>query len=121
MAQAKVSDRPPLAAIVGANVYRLRVLRLPKMSQKALANAAGVALNTVAMVEAARDPSRLQNSVRLDTIEALAGALGVEAAELLAWDEATRVYLDANPSHLKAVAGSGRGGGGQVPLMRAAH
>jgi hypothetical protein len=51
MAQAKVSDRPPLASIVGANVFRLRVLRLPKMSQQALANAAGVALNTVALVE----------------------------------------------------------------------
>ncbi|MGZ5292889.1 MAG: helix-turn-helix domain-containing protein [Actinomycetota bacterium] len=90
MAQAKVSERPPLASIVGANVYRLRVLRLPKMSQGQLARAAGVAVNTVAMVEAARDPARRQNSVRLDTMEALADALGVDPSDLLAWDEATR-------------------------------
>ena len=89
MAQVKTAERPPLASIVGANVYRLRVLRLPKMSQEALANAAGLGINTVALIEAARDPDRPQNAVRLDTLEAIANALGVDPVELLRWDSTT--------------------------------
>jgi hypothetical protein len=38
----------PSTAIVGANVYRLRVLRLPKLSQDGLANLSGVSVETIA-------------------------------------------------------------------------
>lgn len=93
-----VVERPPLATVVATNVYRLRVMRVPKWSQDRLAEAAGVGVNTLQLIEAARDPAHHQPRVRLDTIERLATALGVEPAELLRWDHTTRAYLQGRSS-----------------------
>jgi transcriptional regulator with XRE-family HTH domain len=81
--------------VVGTNVYRLRVMKVPKWSQDRLAEAAGVAINTVALIEQARDPAKPQSMIRLDTLERLASALGVAPADLLREDGATRAMLHA--------------------------
>jgi DNA-binding Xre family transcriptional regulator len=83
-----------LSTIVGANVHGLRVLTVPKLSQDDLARRAGIHVETVRMIEAARDPSKRQLDVRLSTIRALADALGVQPADLLAYDSPTRVWLN---------------------------
>jgi transcriptional regulator with XRE-family HTH domain len=91
MAQPEVEDRPALSVVVAANVYRLRVLKIPKWSQGRLAQEAGVDISTIQNIEGPRDPSKRANSPQLDTIEKIADALGIEPAELLVWDpEATR-------------------------------
>jgi hypothetical protein len=43
-------ERRPAVAIVGANVYRLRVLRMPKLSQEDLHERSGVATETIAVI-----------------------------------------------------------------------
>lgn len=84
----------PIASVFGANVYRYRVLRLPKMSQDALAKAAQRDRNTIAQIEAARDPSKAGANPTLETMEAIADVLGVRVADLLRLDEQTmRVIL----------------------------
>ena len=59
-----------------ANVQRLRSKR--KMSQKALADKVGISVSYVSMLE------RGQRSPQLETVEALAGALGTTPQKLLA-------------------------------------
>ncbi len=86
---------PPPMAIVGANVYRLRVMRIPKLSQEALAEKAGVALNTLTAIEAARDADRPQPNPKINTLQAIADALGVSLAELFRQDSDTRVSVKA--------------------------
>jgi transcriptional regulator with XRE-family HTH domain len=63
------------------------------MSQEELSRRSGVALNTIAVLEAARDPAKAPkaNSPKLVTLELLAEALGCEPWDLLRWDSATRV------------------------------
>jgi transcriptional regulator with XRE-family HTH domain len=97
-------ERPPLALIVAANVFRLRKAR--DLTQEKLAYAAGVSREVVRRLEGSRDDLEGLGGLRLSTIEGLAAALGVEPARLLEWDpEATRVYLQrkARLSHLVAV------------------
>ena len=114
-------ERPPTAAILGANVYRRRVLRLPKMSQEKLAEVSGVAVNTIYEIEAGRDPERAtSNSPQLNTLEKLAAGLGCEPADLLRWEpEATRANLKGK-RHLSAIDGGRTGPRDviQAPLLR---
>jgi transcriptional regulator with XRE-family HTH domain len=117
-------DSPRLATIVGANVYRLRVLRLPRLSQERLAEVAGVGLETIRLIEAARDPRRAVPSARLDTLDKIADALGVEPAELFRYDSDTRAYLNGESSTLRLIHGSHARpkvpAAQQLPLMRSA-
>lgn len=71
--------------VVGANLYRLRVLRVPKPSAPAVAAAAGVGKNTLQKLEAARDPAKAQktNQPKLDTLVKLANYYGVAVSDLL--------------------------------------
>lgn len=118
MAQATEEiERPALRVVLGTNVYRLRVMKLPKMSQGDLADRAGLSEETVRLLEQGRDPSRKGLSVRLDTIDAIADALEVDPAELLRWDDATRVFLTGNPPSLELVQGGGKGGRSQPPIL----
>jgi DNA-binding Xre family transcriptional regulator len=88
--QSPETERPPLATIVGANVYRLRVLKIPVWSREKLATLAGLNKDTIRVIEEARDPERESSSnLRLSTLEAIAAALGVEPVELLRWDSTT--------------------------------
>jgi transcriptional regulator with XRE-family HTH domain len=89
MAQPEIEERPGLAVIVAANVYRLRVLKVPKWSQGRLATEADVDIKTIQNIENARDPSKRSNYPQLDTIEKIAIGLGVDPSELLVWDPAT--------------------------------
>jgi transcriptional regulator with XRE-family HTH domain len=89
MAQVTPDDRPALATIVAANVYRLRVLKVPKWSQGKLATLSGLSRETIRVIEDGRDPDKEANNLRLDTLEALANALGVPAWELVRWDSTT--------------------------------
>lgn len=124
MAQTGENDhgRPPLKVVVGANVYRLRVLRVPKWSQKDLAEAAHVSDETVRLLEQGRDPSRKGLATGLDTVDALAKALEVDPSELLRWDERSRVYVNAERPAFELLAGEGlEAGTGNLPLMGAVH
>lgn len=103
----------PLSSIVAANVYARRVLRIPKMSQGALAAAAGLDVDTIGRIEAGRDPAKRQMRIRLDTIERLAEALGCEPLDLLRFDSTTRVYLNRS---FQVIPGQGKGGRRDVPL-----
>lgn len=123
--EAAQEPRPPLLTVVGGNVYRRRVLRIPRMSQEELARVSGVALNTIAVLEAARDPDRnvKANSPKLVTLELLADALGCEPADLLRWEpEATRAFRNGQRP-LSAVRGRGHPTDGprQSPLVVAAR
>lgn len=69
--------RPASPGTVGANVRRLRDGRVPRMSQQALADAAGLSRATVAAVELGRYPS-----LDWTTVERLAVGLGVEPSLL---------------------------------------
>lgn len=112
-------DRPPLAAIIGANVFRLRRYRMQVLSQKALAERAGVDINTVQKIEAGRDASKRQLAIRIDTLEALADALGCEPADLLRYDASTRVYLyGGGLTVLPGSARSFRDEARQAPLLK---
>lgn len=82
-------------SIVGANVYRLRVMKIPKVSQDRLAEIAGVALNTLTAIEAARDSSKPQPNPKINTLQAIADGLSVTLDELFREDSATRVSLKA--------------------------
>jgi transcriptional regulator with XRE-family HTH domain len=122
--QTTEEPRPPLLQVVGENVYRRRVLRLPKLSQEELSRRSGVALNTIAVLEAARDPAKAPkaNSPKLVTLELLAEALGCEPWDLLRWDSATRVKRNgAKRPRLDIVAGQGNGSEpSQQPLLGSA-
>jgi len=92
MAQVRTEERPALSVIVAANVYGLRRAKEPPWSQEKLARHAELSAATIRVVEGARDPGRNSNALRLDTLERIADALGVDPARLLEWDpEATRV------------------------------
>lgn len=95
-------EKASSAAILGANVYRLRVmrgLRGEKLSQAGLGRLAGVTVNTISAIEGARDPgSGVQSNPRLGTIEAIADVLGATVAQLLREDDETRVFLRSFPS-----------------------
>lgn len=96
MAQAENRERRlPISTILGLNVYRFRVLRVPKLTQKTLAAQSGISLTTIQGIEAARDPVKDQFFPQLNTLEALAVALGVEVRDLVDHDQATRVWLKA--------------------------
>lgn len=105
MAQSEETPQPRLSAILGANVYRLRVLKVPRWSQGRLAEQAGVGLTTIRDIEAARDPDKPDYSTRLDVVERLARALNADPADLLRYDGSTRVYLQGRRPgrHLAAV------------------
>lgn len=111
----------PLSAVVGANVYARRVLRIPRMSQGTLADLSGVNTDTIGRIEAARDPAKRQLAIRLDTLEAIAAALGCSVADLVRLDATTRVYLHGGTlrDHLRAIHGTGtpREAPVQMPLI----
>lgn len=92
--EAQDPEVPPILVVLGANVYRRRVLRVPKMSQDRLAELADVAVSTIQAIESGRDPSKpVPPYPQLDTIEKLAQALGCSVDDLLRWDPATPSYL----------------------------
>lgn len=93
-------DSQPLSVVVAQNVYRLRVMKVPKWSQVTLAEKSGLSRNTIAAIEDARDPDKSATALRLDTLERIADALGVPAAELLI----SRVTRDGKVPHLALVA-----------------
>lgn len=98
------NGRPPLAVIVGTNIWRLRQER--GMSRGKLSRLADLDPRTLKLVEQSRDQDRATNFARLDTLERIASALGVEPAELLRWDpEATRVFLHGRASLSLIIAG----------------
>jgi len=106
MAQARPDERPPLAVIVAANVYRRRMAKDPRWSQEKLARMAELSRSTVAVIEDSRDPSRAANAARLDTLDRIASALGCKPEDLLEWDpEATRVFLNGHPSRFDVIDG----------------
>ncbi len=70
-----LEEAPPIISIVGANVRRLR--KAAKLTQTALANKAGLHLNTINFIELARI-----DTLKLDTLEAIAHALEVDVSEL---------------------------------------
>jgi transcriptional regulator with XRE-family HTH domain len=76
-------ERAATSSVLGANVYRLRVLRVPRIAQETVAERAGIAQETVRQIEQSRDPAKPQLNPRLDTIEKLAEALEVDPADLL--------------------------------------
>lgn len=95
----ETSERVPAVLVtLGENLYRRRVLHLPKITQPKLAELSGVSINTIAVLEAQRDPARIgkPNYPQLDTVERLAVALGCKVAALLE-DEPTRVKRGGNP------------------------
>ena len=109
MAQVKTEEQPPIQVVVGANVYALRKAMDPPLSQEKLAAKAGVTKETIRVIESARDPERVANSLRLDTLDGIAQALRVATWQLLVWDaEATRVFLQSHPP-LSVISGQGRG------------
>jgi transcriptional regulator with XRE-family HTH domain len=114
MAQAEDAKELPLEAVVGANIARLRQAKEPKWSQEKVARLAGLSVDTVRLIEASRDPNKATNSLRLGTLKAIADALEVAPAELLRWDEGTRVYLNGDPP-FSLIEGGGEGG--LVPRM----
>jgi transcriptional regulator with XRE-family HTH domain len=73
MAKARKASR--LNGTIGANVGRLR--RAMDISQEELAEIAGYHRTYVGMIE------RGEKNITIDTLEALAGALGVEPHRLL--------------------------------------
>jgi transcriptional regulator with XRE-family HTH domain len=78
-------ERLPALVVLGRNLYRRRILRIPRMSQKQLAEVSGVAVNTIGALESARNPEKAGavSFPQLDTIEELARALGCTVADLL--------------------------------------
>jgi DNA-binding Xre family transcriptional regulator len=97
-------ERPALPVVVAANVRRLRTTKEPKWSEEKLARKAELSRDTIRNIEDARDPTKGSNALRLDTLERIAQALGVEPARLLEWDpEAMRVYLHGARARLVAV------------------
>lgn len=96
----------PASVILGENVYRFRVLRAPKMSQRALANLSGVAMETVRLLEKNREPKRkVQLSPHLDTIDKIAAALGVSVSRL--FEETSTPSKPTGQRHLFAVPAMG--------------
>lgn len=100
-----VMDAPPISTVIGANVFRYRVLRIPKMTQEELAGRAGVALETLRRIEMSRDPAHKQLRPRVDTVEDIAHALGVEFIDLISYDGGTRAYLYGVGPDLEVIAG----------------
>lgn len=98
-------SRPHTTVIVGANVYRHRVLRVPKLSQQGLADAAGIALETVRLLERNR-LGGAQLNPQLDTIDKIADALGVDPSALFQ-QSAMPSFLTGRRRHLSVVAGTG--------------
>lgn len=91
--------RPEYRTIVAANVYAARHAKDPRWSQEKLAREAELSVDTIRLIESAKDGGGRANALRLDTLAAIADALGVDASDLLRWDvEATRVYLQGGQS-----------------------
>jgi transcriptional regulator with XRE-family HTH domain len=80
----------PLERIIGTNVWCLRELRYPSITQQELATKAGLSVNTIIKVESNRHPDRPTVAVRTDTIQALADALDVPALALVS----TKPYVE---------------------------
>lgn len=94
----------PSTTILGANVYRLRVLQIPKLSQEALATISGVSVETIRLVEQGRDPSKPQLSPHLETLDKIAAALGTDTATLLtATPSKPSGQRDHSQRHLRSV------------------
>lgn len=79
MSRAHDDSMPPRPRpALGPNLKRLREAHVPKLSQAKLAQMAGLDRSVIARLE-----SGMRSGATLDTIEALARALGVTAAELV--------------------------------------
>lgn len=104
----KALETGMLARNLGANVYRYRVMLVPKPSQQALARISGLADETLRHVEDSRDPSKPPYNASLAVIEKLAAglqSLGVNASahDLLA----TPSKPTGRRDHLRVVPGTG--------------
>jgi transcriptional regulator with XRE-family HTH domain len=77
----KVRKLGGLHAVIAGNVRRLRKIR--KLSQEGLADMCGYHRTYVGMIE------RSERNITIATLEALAGALGVEPRSLLEADGVT--------------------------------
>ena len=83
----RTRQRKPTTSIVGANVYRHRVLRVPKVSQEEFAAMSDVSVETIRRLEQNRDVAKPQLSPHMDTLDKIAAALGVETSTLFDSDE----------------------------------
>lgn len=103
----KAKKQPvPSTAILGANVYRRRVLRVPKLSQQGLATMSGVSVETIRLLEQNRDVTKPQLSPQFDTLDRVAAALGCEVHELLE-QSPTPSKPTGRPRHLRSVPDTG--------------
>lgn len=103
-------EQGALARNLGANVYRFRVLIVPKPSQQALARISGLADETVRKVENSRDPSYPAYNASLEVVEKLArgfAKLGVEVPAHDLLQSATPSKPTGQPRHLSVVRQTG--------------
>ncbi|KUL39293.1 helix-turn-helix domain-containing protein [Actinoplanes awajinensis] len=84
---------------IGSRIYELRSERMPRLTQRELADRAGVSIDVIQRLEQGR-----KSSARLPTLTAIATALDVDLA-----------YLVGKPTHLQSVPA----GGGLLALRRA--
>lgn len=107
-AKKKDAEHGILARNLGTNVYRYRVMIVPKPSQQALARMAGVADETLRHVENSRNPAYPPYNASLKVIEQLAIGLrrlgaDVTASDLLAMPSKPT----GQPRHLRVIPGTG--------------
>lgn len=107
-AKTKALESGVLARNLGANVYRFRVLIVPKPSQQALARVAQLADETVRKVENSRDPAYEAYNASLEVVEKLAAGLAKLGATVDAIDlMATPSKPTGRPRHLSVVPTTG--------------
>src|SRR6266566_2237202 len=83
-ARSAMDTSPP----IGERIYELRAQRRPRMTQRELADRAGVSVDLVAKLE-----QGAKRSASLDSLGRIAGALEVDVAELLT----RQPQVDAKP------------------------
>lgn len=97
-----------LARNLGANLYRYRVMILPRPSRKALEVASGVSEETIRKIEASRDPSQPPHFPELEKVERLAMGLRRLGVDVSSPDLfATPSKTTGDRSHLTVVRPTG--------------
>src|SRR6476619_4947563 len=84
---------------IGKRIYELRVERVPRLTQRELAERAGVSVDVIQKLEQGR-----KATARIPTLTAIATALDVDLSAIL-----------SNPTHLESVPADG----GLLALRRA--
>lgn len=100
---------PPMARTLGQNVYRLRVMLLPRPGQEDFAKVAGIAPETLRQIEDSRDPAKPAKNTRLSTVERLAEGFRTYGLEMdaVALLTATPSKPTGQPRHLRSVPHTG--------------